>query len=71
MSTLICINASRHTLIPVVGWKIKFCAPDQSEKQKLAEAWYQDLLKFFKTLLKRSLGFIHILKHALKFGNIN
>ena len=38
-----------------------FALPIKSEKQKLAEAWYQDLLKFFKTLLKRSLGFIHIL----------
>ena len=41
----------KTALIPVVGRKKLFCAPDQIEKTKLAEAWYRDRLKFFKTLL--------------------
>ena len=31
--------------------KYDFALPIKSEKQKLAEAWYRDRLKFFKTLL--------------------
>ena len=41
-------------IVIIVGRKIKkydFALPIKSEKQKLAEAWYRDLLKFFKTLL--------------------
>ena len=44
--------------------EIKFCAPDQIRKTKLAEAWYQDLLKFFKNTFE-SLGFIHV-DHTIK-----
>ena len=41
----------KTALIPVC-WSGKiFCASDQIGKTKLAEAWYRDLLKFFKTLL--------------------
>ena len=38
----------KTALIPVVGRGKIFCAPDQIGKTKLAEAWYQDLLKFSK-----------------------
>ena len=41
-------------IVIIVGRKIKkydFALSIKSEKQKLAEAWYQDLLKIFKTLL--------------------
>ena len=31
--------------------KINFALPIKSEKQNAAEAWYQELLKFFKTFL--------------------
>ena len=43
-----------HALIPDVGRIIKkydFALPIKSEKQKLAEVWYRNLLKIFKTLL--------------------
>ena len=69
---MICINASRPALIPVVGRIIKkydFALPIKSEKQKLAEAWYRDRLKIFQNLFE-SLGFIHI-KHTLKQQLIN
>ena len=42
------VPLSFHIVLVAVGCGKIFCAPDQIGKTKLAEAWYQDLLKFSK-----------------------
>ena len=48
MPTKICINALRPALIPVVGWKIKFCAPDQIGKTKISGSVVPGSFKIFQ-----------------------
>ena len=47
----------------IVGRKKLFYAPDQIGKTKLAEAWYRDLLKIFKTLLNHALDLYMLIIH--------
>ena len=56
---MICINASRPALIPVVGCENKFCAPDQIGKTKTSGSVVPGSFKIFQNTFE-SLGFIHV-----------
>ena len=68
MPTLICINASRPALIPVVGCENKFCALDQIGKTKRSGSGGTGSFKIFQNSFE-SLGFIHIVNQLIVIYN--